>query len=87
MTGIRAFCFRYSFCFVRAYEKFGSHGSSLSCDESVLCGTWLPGVEYVASWLEDFAYTGFICFRCEEDVPKFLLIILEKFYFQCDGVV
>jgi hypothetical protein len=53
------FVFAISFCFVRAYEKFGSAGSTLSCDESVLCCTWLPGVEY----------EGFICFRCEEDVP------------------
>jgi hypothetical protein len=32
----------------RAYEEFGSSGSSLSCDESVLCCTWLPGVKNVA---------------------------------------
>jgi hypothetical protein len=36
-----------SFYFIRAYEEFGSPGSSLSCDESVLCCTWLPGVECV----------------------------------------
>jgi hypothetical protein len=55
-----------SFCFVRAYV-FGSPGSSFSCDESVLCCTGLPGVECAASCHEDFAYAGFICFRCEED--------------------
>jgi hypothetical protein len=30
------FVFAILFCFVRAYEEFGSPGSSLSCDESVL---------------------------------------------------
>jgi hypothetical protein len=59
----------YLFCFVCAYEKFGSPGSSLSCDESVVCCTGLPGVECAASCHEDFAYAGFICFRCEEDGP------------------
>jgi hypothetical protein len=29
------FVFAISFCFVRAYEEFGSPGSSLSCNESV----------------------------------------------------
>jgi hypothetical protein len=32
-----------------ARTRNGSPGSSLSCDESVLCCTWLPGVECAAS--------------------------------------
>jgi hypothetical protein len=35
----------------------------------VLCCTWVPGVECAASCHEDFAYAGFICFRCGEDGP------------------
>jgi hypothetical protein len=61
------FVFAISFCFVRAYKKLGSPGSSLSCEESVLCCTGLPGVECAASCHEDFVYVGFICSRCEED--------------------
>jgi hypothetical protein len=44
------FVFAFSFCFVRAFEEFGSPSSSLSCNESVLCCPWLPGVEGAASW-------------------------------------
>jgi hypothetical protein len=65
MSGIHAI----PFCFVPVYKEFGSSGSSLSCYESVLCCTWLPDVECATSWHEDFAYTGFMCFRCEEDGP------------------
>jgi hypothetical protein len=43
--------------------------SSLTCDESVLCCTWLSGVKCAASWHVDFAYAGFISFRCKEDSP------------------
>jgi hypothetical protein len=57
------FVFAISFCFFRAYDEFGSPGSLLSCNESVLCCTWLPSLECAASWHEDFAYAGFICFR------------------------
>jgi hypothetical protein len=53
MSGIRAIYVR----FVRAYEEFGSPGSLFSCDKSGLCYTWLPGVEYAASWHEDFAFS------------------------------
>jgi hypothetical protein len=41
--------FAILFCFVRAYEEDGSARSSLSCNESVLCCTWLPGVECTPS--------------------------------------
>jgi hypothetical protein len=56
---IQLLCFFTKFCisFIRAYEEFGSPGS---CDESVICCTWLPGVECAASWHEHFAYASLI---------------------------
>jgi hypothetical protein len=69
MFGIRIIYFSYFVLLPPPYEEFGGLGSSLSCDESVLCCIWLPGVECAASWHEDFAYAGSICFRCEEDGP------------------
>jgi hypothetical protein len=54
MFGIPAFCCHNSVLLrPRAYEEFGSSGSSLSCDESVFCCTWLPSVECAASSHED----------------------------------
>jgi hypothetical protein len=49
------FVFAILFGFVRAYKKFGSPGSSLSCDESIFCCTWLLGVKCASSW---HTYTG-----------------------------
>jgi hypothetical protein len=56
MSGIRAICFRY-FVLLRSRVRgeFGSPSSSLSCDESVLCCTWLPSVDALSHDLKNLS--------------------------------
>jgi hypothetical protein len=57
MSGIRAIHFRFSILVVPVHRFLAMSQSFVVLG----CRTWnaLPH--------EDFAYTGFICFRCEED--------------------
>jgi hypothetical protein len=62
----------HSFSFCRVFTKCCMSGIRAICSRYfILLRPRVPGicVEYAASWHGDFAYAGFICYRCEEDGP------------------